>query len=1221
MQLYNDAYRPIPGDKHPRALGQPAAECWTEIWDVIGPMVEAPFRGEPATSSDDLSLMVRRKGFLEESHFKVAYSPVPDESVPSGIGGVLATVAETTEEVYARRQLATLRDLAGQAAEAKTAAHACERAAATLGRNARDVPCAFFYLVDKDAKEARLVAATGRESGGAADWEPPRAVRLDDDQEDWPVARCMRDRRVLVVDVGGRRLPSGAWEQPPEKVLVLPLAAPEQETAYGVFVAAASPHRELDEQYQSFFDLAAQHIASAIRNANAHEEALRTAEALANIDRAKTAFFSNVSHEFRTPLTLMLGPMEDALSSPEHALSGENLETSHRNALRLLKLVNALLDFSRIEAERVQAVYERTDLATFTGELASVFRSAIERAGLRFVVDTPPIDAPVYVDRDMWEKIVLNLLSNALKFTFDGEIAVALRRQDDHVVLTVRDTGTGVPAEEVPHLFERFHRVKGAKARTHEGSGIGLALVAELVKLHGGAIRVESVDGAGTTFEISIPTGKGHIAADRVVERPSPRGFGGATPYVEEALRWLPSHEPVTPSSLPPAAVESSLTAKRIVLADDNADMREYVKRLLSRHWRVEAVPDGLAALEAIRREAPALVVSDVMMPRLDGFGLLRALRKDPALTSTPIILLSARAGEEATTEGLHAGANDYLIKPFSARDLLARVSAQITIASIREQAERSRAAQWRVVEQLFNDAPAPICLLRGPELTIEYANRRCVESWQRSSPQEVIGRPFLEALPEVRGQGFEELLEEVMKTEKPHVGTEIPATFLRDGKPVTTYFNFVYAPFLNEEDKVDGVSVYAFDVTEQVLARRRLESANRELEQASRAKDEFLATLSHELRTPLNPIVLWSTVLLDDDNDIATRRQGLEVIGRNARMQARLVEDLMEVSRIVTGKLRLSIERVHLADVIGAAVDTVRPAADAKSVRLIVNVDPSVGAMLGDPGRLQQVVWNLLSNAVRFTPSGGRVRVIAERESSKIKIQVQDTGEGISQEHLPHVFERFRQVDGSTTRTHGGLGLGLAIVRYLTEAHGGTVSAASDGVGHGATFTIVLPIRAVDLDEAHGETGTQRGIGTTSRFPPSQQHLRGVRVLVVDDDPDSIDLLRVVLEKAGAAVHAATSARAALETRGPIDIIISDIGMPEMDGYMFIRRVRCRDEGAMVPAIALTAYARPEDAERALRSGYQEHLSKPVETARLLATVRAWTDHRSPDIERPVRT
>jgi PAS domain S-box-containing protein len=419
-------------------------------------------------------------------------------------------------------------------------------------------------------------------------------------------------------------------------------------------------------------------------------------------DRAKSIFFSNMSHEFRTPLTLLLGPLEDLIGescSPGEPGFRERLQMAHRNALRLLKLVNALLDFSSIEAGRVQASYEPVDLGSFTAELATLFSAAVERAGLKLLVDCPRSRELPYVDREMWETIVFNLLSNALKFTFEGEISLRLQEHAKHVELQVQDTGIGISEEELPRLFERFHRVRNVRARTQEGTGIGLALVWELVKLHGGTVSAASEPQRGTTITVKIPLGVGHLPPERI-SGPQPGGAAGvgAGPYIEELRSWIPQlrqeqlpaqTEPVAGPARADSAQPAELERARVLLADDNADMREYIARLLREHWDVQVVSDGLAALAAARSRTPDLVLADVLMPGLDGLGLLRELRSDAGTSTIPVILLSARAGEEATVQGLQAGADDYLVKPFTGRELLARVQSNLELAHLRRRVER----------------------------------------------------------------------------------------------------------------------------------------------------------------------------------------------------------------------------------------------------------------------------------------------------------------------------------------------------------------------------------------------------------------------------------------------------------------------------------------------------------------------------------------------------
>jgi signal transduction histidine kinase len=694
--FYNDAYRPTLGVKHTRALGASAREVWKEIWPDIGPRIEHVLKTGEATWDEGLLLFLERSGYSEETYHTFSYSPLSDDR--GAIVGMLCVVTEETERIIGERRLSSLRELASEIAGKNTSAEVLAAAEHSLSANLKDLPFTLIYQFDSDGT-AHLACATGVESGHQI---APHLLTATDSAMAWPVDQLLIDPSIRTIDDLERHfdhLPAGAWPRAPRQAVVAPMARQGQHRPAGFLVAGINPFRRLDGAYLGFITLVAGQIAAGLANAQAYEEERKRAEALAEIDRAKTTFFSNVSHEFRTPLTLMLGPLEEVLTLPDVDLNPDSRElvsVAHRNGIRLLKLVNTLLDFARIEAGRVTANFEATDLGDYTAELASNFRSALDKAGLRLAIDAAQLPQPVYVDRDMWEKIVLNLLSNAFKFTFAGEIGVTIKVSSDgsHAEVSVRDTGTGIPPGELPHLFERFRRVEGARGRSFEGSGIGLALVQELVKLHGGEIVVRSELDRGSTFTIALPFGTAHLPRDRLGgPRPDVSTRTRAQAYIDEAMGWLDGN---AASDLPQASSAEDLghedrdaaTGKELVLlADDNNDMRDYVRRLLAERYQVEAVSDGKAALEAAWRRRPDLILSDVMMPGLDGFGLLQALRNDPKLSDVPVILLSARAGEEAKVEGLEAGANDYLSKPFSARELLARVRTNLELARIRSEA------------------------------------------------------------------------------------------------------------------------------------------------------------------------------------------------------------------------------------------------------------------------------------------------------------------------------------------------------------------------------------------------------------------------------------------------------------------------------------------------------------------------------------------------------
>ncbi|MBE2283860.1 MAG: response regulator [Prosthecobacter sp.] len=655
--VYNDAWSPIPAAKHPWALGHPAHEVWPEIWEDIAPLfAQVQSTGEAVRRSDQL-LPMHRRGFTEECYFDFTFSPIHDES--GHVAGIFNAAIETTARVLAERRARLLRDLAAGTLDAPTPAAVAHAAALAFEEHRNDLPFTLLYLVEADGT-ARLAAGSGLSDAAFARVPQSCDPRGAGTPFRFLEAGQRAEGEGLLLGkeglaVFGEAVAGSPWPHAVERVVVHVLPRAGGEGPAGFFIAGVSPRLAWDEEYSGAVAQAARGVATALHRARAHAAERERAEKLAEIDRAKTAFFSNVSHEFRTPLTLLLGPLEEIVNTRNGHIFDESRElatVAHRNALRLLRLVNTLLDFSRMEAGRARAHFAPTDLAAFTAELASSFRSAMEKAGLRFTVECPPLANAFHIDREMWEKIVFNLLSNAFKFTLRGEVGVILRPVEGGAELTVRDTGQGIPAEAQPHLFERFYRVQGMQGRSHEGSGIGLALVNELVKLHGGTLRVESVPDQGSTFIVTLPA-RPDAAGSGPAERPA---ASQAAPFVTEAFRWLPGSDEMA-GSAPVEAISSPSTGPgpqfHVLLADDNADMRDYIARLLRPHFEVTAVPDGESALEAIRGAKPDLVLSDIMMPRLDGLGLLHALRGDPATATLPVILLSARAGEEARVEGV----------------------------------------------------------------------------------------------------------------------------------------------------------------------------------------------------------------------------------------------------------------------------------------------------------------------------------------------------------------------------------------------------------------------------------------------------------------------------------------------------------------------------------------------------------------------------------------
>ena len=510
--------------------------------------------------------------------------------------------------------------------------------------------------------------------------------------------------------------------------------------------------------------------------------------------------------------------------------------------------------------------------------------------------------------------------------------------------------------------------------------------------------------------------------------------------------------------------------------------------------------------------------------------------------------------------------------------------------------------------------SPQPMVAVEGTTHIVRHLNAAFARLVGKEAA-ELIGRPFAEAVPEGEGNRCLSLLDRVYRTGTPEILVE--QEHCHTTPPV--YWSYSVWAILGAEEHPVGVIIQVTDASEIAIFRGQVMAMNEQLllsatrqhelteiaERANRLKDEFLATLSHELRTPLNSILGWAELLANAKLDSDSLR-AIEVIRRNARMQVQLIDDVLDVSRIITGKLRLSVQPVDLGTIIIAAVDGLRPAAEAKEIGLQLQLDSPAGQVSGDPDRLQQVAWNFISNAIKFTPKGGRVLVRLERVESNVEVIVSDTGQGMAPEFLPHAFDRFRQADATTTRAFGGLGLGLAIVRQLVELHGGTVRAESEGEDLGSTFTFSLPL----MRGRNAVRATENAQAPDFKLPEAEcpSELDGLHVLIVDDEVDACELLRIVLEGCGAQVTTTFSAAAALGAieQEAFDVLISDIGMPDEDGYSLIAKVRAlgKERGGEIPAAALTAYAAEEDRIRVLRSGFQIHVPKPISPTELVAIV-----------------
>src|SRR6478735_6685730 len=678
VMIYNDGYRPMLGEsKHPRALGAPGREVWTEIWDVIGPMLEQVMAGGGATWSADELLILDRNGFPEECYFTYSYSPITDES--GGVGGVFCAVTETTEQVVGERRLATLAEMAGlMGAPSRSAV--VHTAAGILAANVGDHPVVMVLDTPPEGGRAALADLVEQQLPGMGAGTRARVSDL--------VRQASGTGRPVSVPADEGAVAGGvrAWHVYP----VGRTAGAVRGRGAAVIVLGESVHRPWDSSLEAYATLCATHVAAALADLRQLSEERRRRQDLVELDAAKSAFFTNLSHELRTPLTLIAGPVQEALAGTDDPDQRRRLELVERNTHRLARMVDAMLDFGRIEAGGLAPRLEDVDVSVLTRGLAESFRPAVERAGLAFSHDCGT-GVEARLDHDMLERIVLNLLANAMKYTPEGSVDLTVRAVGDDVEISVRDTGVGIHADDVERAFARFERLPAAAgARSHEGAGIGLAMVQQLTELMGGTVSLTSEVGRGSTFTVRLPS-----------RPPEPRtGTSGAsstmTPrrvddFLQEVQTW---QQPTGSGPAPGAAVgrpASRSGRPRVVVAEDNADLRSYLGHLLADDYDVELVDDGRAALDAACRETPDLVLSDVMMPRLDGHALVDAIRAEPALAGVPVILLSARAGEQETSTALDAGADDYLVKPFSVLELRARVASNLERARARTQD-----AAWR---------------------------------------------------------------------------------------------------------------------------------------------------------------------------------------------------------------------------------------------------------------------------------------------------------------------------------------------------------------------------------------------------------------------------------------------------------------------------------------------------------------------------------------------
>ncbi len=646
--IYNEDYNSILGAKHPKSMGQIGSECWPEVFDIIGPMLHGVMQGKGATWSEDQMLPLYRNGFVEECYFTFSYSAIHDET--NDVAGIFTAVFETTKSVIDKRRLNVLKEM-GRATSATSVRQAYQMIGNALSTLPNCLPFCALYSLENERFVRQTVCGLPEDHAACP-------IELNE-RSLWPYSQVIESRKAIVVKDVVKRFGSifcPSWVERITKAMIVPLFSNQQSSEIiGLFITGLSSWLVYNEEYTSFIDLIGNRICNIVSTIQSYVDQVHRAEELMRIDKAKTQFFTNISHEFRTPLALMLGPLADSLADEANPLNEEQRrrqEMIQSNAPRLLKLVNNVLDFARIEAGRTQLNLVPVNITEVTKNLSGTFQSIIAHAGLEYFVDIQQVPQ-TFLDVDMWEKIVLNLLSNAFKFTHRGSITVRLHQVETNIMFSVADTGVGIAESEQPKIFQRFYRAEHSQGRSFEGSGIGLALVQELVKLHNGTISFQSQVNQGTTFTVVLPITKTNDRSDLapVAAAPATHTIQNSQAALNEISKWVAQEdERFVVKSLGQNA------RAHVLLVDDNVDMRNYLHSILAPHYRISIAKDGLEALEVVEKNPPDLILSDVMMPRLDGFGLIKRLRSLATTNSIPIIVLSARAGEEAKVEGLEVG-------------------------------------------------------------------------------------------------------------------------------------------------------------------------------------------------------------------------------------------------------------------------------------------------------------------------------------------------------------------------------------------------------------------------------------------------------------------------------------------------------------------------------------------------------------------------------------
>ncbi|KAK0495357.1 histidine kinase [Armillaria luteobubalina] len=1165
--IYNEAWAKGTASKHTSMLGKPGRIAFSEIWDTFSKHCDAVDRGQTVSRTDDLLFFdntpgqeLLRSGSVPnviEAYYTWSYIPVEIED--GTVGGIVNSCMETTRKVLSERHMKAVRALAERCAPARTSHHVWESVLDVLEENAVDFPYVLCYSgqtasSDRPQSPSGLEAPSERTNDdfirtprttylklvGSIGIEPghpiasPQQVELSSgrsEQGHWPFAEACADLESIRAQNPCPELfePRG-WKDPACDAILVPLC-----TSYdcvGLMVFGLNTRRPYDDDYSGFHHTIVRNLTAALSATQSFEQEVQRADELRALDRAKTMFFQNVSHELRTPLTLIRGPCDDALKADCGSLDPVNrtqFKLIYRASGRLLRLVNSLMLFSSAEARRLQACFCPVRLGPATADMASLFRSSIEKAGIDYNVTCGDSadERIAYIDLGMWEKIVFNLLSNAVKYTKSGHIGLDLTYTSSEVVLSVHDTGCGIPEDQLDKILLRFHRVETSDGRSIEGTGIGLALTNELVKMHQGTIHVRSTMGIGSVFTVRIPLGYEHLRekdVDHDFNSSSQISLPGTGSYaagiVEEAAGWLAEDSDTSSQMSYASSTDLIMMPQRftVLLAEDNADARSYIKSiLLNAVQEVVDVSDGQAALDYIHsQKLPDLIVTDVMMPRMTGTELLQKLADDPDpnVQAIPAIVLTARTGSEDRPDSIFRGTVDFLLKPFSSSELLNRVRTRLHTLKQRQELEkqvRERTFELKLTQQRYQRMSelSPVAIFETDDVDhglITYANERFFT---------------LTALPRTLPLAFKSIIDRLTLENQTAATSVSQNVLIFNGEPVQ--FDAVF-----ENGKNAFVEVIALSdgrllgtLTDQTEQRRiAAEQLSEERAKADKAvhqrrlQEAFIDIVSHELRNPLSAIVQGAELLSasvvrlqeiietlytmnsnhdaeklfkESDIELKDANHAVSSITLCARHQTIIAADILAVSRLDSNLLSVNPVTFHLLEELQATLDmySVQAAAQCIDFKLSINGDiDKETCVIADPTRFCQILVNLISNSCRILESweGERnvnlyVTISPKRPFGTAKspamkhdgncvylyCKLSDSGPGIPLDDQARLFTRFNDVhSGNGVRRSGsigGTGLGLYLCKKLAELQGGQIRHSSSP-GEGAAFHFFIEAR-----------------------------------------------------------------------------------------------------------------------------------------------------------------